>query len=163
MNKIIYLINLFKIVVIKASWFLNTVLKIVEFFLDFNIWLLGPEHYYWQQNVFSLGQIQIIFSSNLSNRIEIKRLSAFFILSVIGLSDKARPGSAFGVKFKAEDVNFFPFEWIIEHTCRALYYQTLLFNNDEEIRLGQGQTKIHGEVKKFQLPCENAVVLYVWV
>ena len=40
--------------------------------------------------------------------------------------------------------------------------KTLLFNNDEEIRLGQGQTKIHGEVKKFQLPSENAVVLYVW-
>ena len=41
--------------------------------------------------------------------------------------------------------------------------KTLLFNNDEEIRPGQGQTKIHGEVKKFQVPSENAVVLYVWV
>lgn len=41
--------------------------------------------------------------------------------------------------------------------------KTLLFNNDEEIRLGQGQTKIHVVVKKFKLPSENAVDLYVWV
>ena len=29
--------------------------------------------------------------------------------------------------------------------------KTLLFNNDEEIRLGQGQTRIYIRVKKFQL------------
>ena len=86
-----------------------------------------------------------------------------FLLSVIGQSDKARPGSGFGVKFKTEDVNFSHLSELLNVVVARFITKTLLFNNDEEIRLGQGQTRIHIRVKKFQLLSEHEVVLNVWV